>query len=281
MNVNSSFAAAGSVAVPVGTATTAPPGSRYLGSVEAEYITPPAGFTPPADVLEATSSVLVRQAAGGGQPFDASGAHAVPVSGFLNLVPLAISAGDTTFTFADGILAGASPDYSLSTLEIAHTIWYAQQSCQKAPPKQVTATYPEWLVYKPYVLNGTGCSALNPATPGCESFTLPTLPASFPRAAAGVQQQPGFEGYVGSAKACSAAAPCALAAESCTVPTGSNLAAQCMGASGGLYFTEGYAWSFAESRLGLHAGAVTAASADFTQALPGTTELSANTAAFP
>jgi hypothetical protein len=54
-----------------------------------------------------------------------------------------------------------------------------------------------------------------------------------------------------------------------------------MGTSGGLYFTEGYVWSFAESHLGLTPGAVTAAAADFTQALPGTTELSANTAAFP
>ena len=96
-----------------------------------------------------------------------------------------------------------------------------------------------------------------------------------------MQQQSGFEGYVGSAKACSGTAPCALAAESCTVPTGSKLAAQCMGTSGGLYFTEGYVWSFAESHLGLTPGAVTAAAADFTQALPGTTELSANTAAFP
>jgi hypothetical protein len=281
VNVNSSFTATGSVVVPVGTAKAAPAGSRYLGSVEAEYITPPSGFTPPADVAEATSSVLVRQASGGGQPFDASAASMVAVSGFLNLVPLLVASGNTTFTFADGTLAGTNPDYSLSTLEVAHTSWNAQQSCQKTPPTQVTASYPEWLVYKPYALNGTGCSALAPATAGCESFTLPTLPASFPRATAGVQQQSGFEGYVGSAKACSGTAPCALAAESCTVPTGSKLAAQCMGTSGGLYFTEGYVWSFAESHLGLTPGAVTAAAADFTQALPGTTELSANTAAFP
>ncbi len=281
VNVNSSFAATGSVAVPVGTATKAPAGSRYLGSVEAEYITPPTGFTPPADVLEATSSVLVRQGSGGGQPFDASAAHTVSVSGFLNLVPLLITTGDTTFTFSDGTLAGSSPDYSLSTLEIAHTSWYPQQSCQKTPPKQVTANYPQWLVYKPSALNGTGCSALSPATSGCESFTLPTLPSTFPQAVAGVQQQSGFEGYVGSAKACSATVPCALAAESCAVPTGSSLAAQCMGTSGALYFTEGYVWSFEESHLGLTPGAVAAGSADFTQAVPGTTELSANTVAFP
>jgi hypothetical protein len=281
VNVNSSFAATGTVAVQVGTSTTAPAGSRYLGSVEAEYITPPAGFTPAADVLEATSSVLVRQASGGGQPFDASAAHAVTVSGFLNLVPLEVAAGATTFTFADGALAGQTPDYSLSTLEIAHTIWYGQQSCQKTPSTQVSASYPEWLVYKPYALNGTGCNALSPATAGCESFTLPALPATFPRAAAGTQQQSGFEGYVGSAKACSAAAPCALATETCVVPTGSGLAAQCMGTSGGLYFTEGYLWSFAESHLGLTPGAIAAGAADFTQATPGTTELTANTASFP
>ena len=281
VNVNSSFAAGGSVAVPVGTATAAPAGSGYLGSVEAEYITPPNGFTPPADVLDATSSVLVRQAAGGGPPFDASAAHSVTVSGFLNLVSLLISAGDTTFTLGDGTLSGPSPDFSLSTLEIVHTTWFAQQGCQKTPPTQVTASYPQWLVYKPYALNGTGCSALNPATAGCESFTLPSLPSSFPRAAAGAQQQSGFEGYVGSAKSCSASAPCALASESCTVPAGSKLAAQCMGTSAGLNFTEGYLWSFVESQLALAPGIIAAGSADFTQALPGTTAISANTVPFP
>jgi hypothetical protein len=72
-----------------------------------------------------------------------------------------------------------------------------------------------------------------------------------------------------------------LSSESCTVPTGSALAAQCMGTSSGLDFTESYRWSFAESQLGLTPGAIAAGSADFTQALPGTTAISANWVPFP
>ncbi|HUB07898.1 MAG TPA: hypothetical protein VMB50_12885 [Myxococcales bacterium] len=283
LNVDSSFAAggSGSVAVPVATATQAPAGATYLGSVEAEYIAPPTGFTPPADVASATSSVLVRESAAGGEPFSASAAATIQVSGFLNLVPLLVGSGATAFTFADGALNGQTPDYSVSTLEIAHTTWYPQLSCQTANSQQVTATYPQWLVYKPYALDGSGCAALSPPTAGCEAFTLPTLPASFPRAAAGVQQQSGFEQFVGSGKACSGSAPCALAGESCVKPTGSGLADQCMGTSGAQQFTEGYVWSFAESRLGLAPGAVSPGAADFTQALPGATQVSANQTAFP
>ena len=92
----------------------------------------------------------------------------------------------------------------------------------------------QWIVVRPF---GTSCS-------GSECFTLPTLPAGFPRQAAGTQKKSGFEQLVGSGAACSGS--CAVAGETCVDPDGAGSATtMCMGGAGtdaNPYFTQDYMW---------------------------------------
>jgi hypothetical protein len=94
----------------------------------------------------------------------------------------------------------------------------------------------QWIVVKPFQLN---CGA-------DECFTLPTLPASFPRGTAGVQQKSGFEQKVGSGLACTGPASCVVAGEACIDPDAAGASGNlCMGGAGTAaspYTTQEYEW---------------------------------------
>jgi hypothetical protein len=140
-------------------------------------------------------------------------------------------------------------------------------------PNHVDTDYPQWVVVRPHATDGSACSTLSTAPASCEAFALPTLPASFPQAGAGTQQQSGFEQYIGSGSACGS---CALGTETCQVPVGTTMAAQCMGNDGTDYFTERYTWVLEDRALGDTPTAIAASAADLTQFLPGLTQTSTN-----
>jgi hypothetical protein len=270
--------AGSSVAVRVGTATTAPSGSRYLAGVVATYLQPLGTRTVANDLLSSNSSVMIRDGAGGAQPFSAAANSTFTVNSFMNVAPADISAGHTVFTFGDASNAGQIPQYSISTLTIRHTTWYPKQSCEATnPPSTTTRDYTQWIVYRPHLDDTTACSALSTAPASCESFSLPTLPSTFPYATAGAQRQSGFEQYVGGGTTCTGAgAACPVAGETCVQPVGTTLAFRCMANDGTDNYQETYYWQLEDRILGLAPAAVAAGSADLTQWRPGLTQSSSN-----
>ncbi len=103
----------------------------------------------------------------------------------------------------------------------------------------------EWRVIKPYQVN---CS-------GEECFTLPTLPPTFPRAAAGVQRRSGFEQRVGGGQTCVSSGDCLVPGEICVDPDGSGAQpTMCMGGTGteaDPYRAQIYSWKVHEYDLEL------------------------------
>ncbi|MHB8878296.1 MAG: hypothetical protein ACYC8T_31760, partial [Myxococcaceae bacterium] len=265
------------VAARIGNLLGTPAGTRYAGAVVASYYTSQVpGRTIPADRDFAKSTTFVRGTAAT-PPFAPGANSAVTVNNFLGLSP-AVVAGGTTFRFGDAANAGQVPQYSVSTLAIEHTTWLPRQSCETTPGKLVTR-YPQWLVIRPRTAPTATCPGFTSTVAGCESFTLPTLPASFPEAVAATQKQSGFQQRVGSAAACTGTCP--VVGEACVVPVSTTLPAQCMGQdASSRYFTESYAWTLENRALGLTPTAVTATSADFTQWRPGLTQTSSNNVGF-
>jgi hypothetical protein len=94
----------------------------------------------------------------------------------------------------------------------------------------------QWIVVKPFAAN----------CPTGECFTLPTLPASFPRAGVATQKKSGFAQKVGSGGACTGPADCTVTGETCVDPDGAGTAvAMCMGGAGtsvAPYYTQAYLW---------------------------------------
>jgi hypothetical protein len=266
-------AAGSTVPVRVSTNTTAP-GSRYVGALVATFLDPIAPRTTTADMYDATSTVFARTGPVGGQPFDASADYTYSVNSFLGLVPLGLDPAHTVFTFGDAANAGQIPQYSVSTLTIRHTTWFPQASCESTPSTR-SVNYTQWIVYRPRAVDTTTCAGLSSMPASCESFALPVLPATFPYAASGPQQQSGFEAYVGSGNACMTAANCTTN-ESCVTPAGTALPTECMGNDGTFNFTESYNWDFEDRILGLTPTAVSAGAADLTQWKPGLTQSSSN-----
>jgi hypothetical protein len=257
----------------VGTLNGAPTGTRFLGAAVASFLPPLDGRNIPDDVTQALTSQVVRDGANGAPPFGSGANSTISINGFLKLAPALVTGSGTTFTFGDATNGVQTPQYSISTLSIQHTEWKPQLGCETEPSKVIT-TYPQWVVVRPHINDGTACGGLLPATATCETFTLPTLPASFPQPSAGTQQQSGFEQYVGSGTACSSTCP--LAGEKCQVPLMTTLPAQCMGQDGANFFTERYLWTLEDRALGNAPTAVRAGSADLTQWRPGLTQESAN-----
>lgn len=265
------------VAVPVGTATTAPAGSRYLGALIATYLDPVGTRVIAPDMLDATSTVFIRNGAAGAQPFSAASDASFTVNSFMNLAPLGVTSSGTVFTFGDAANAGQIPQYSVSTLTVRHTTWFTRQGCETNPSTR-NVNYTQWVVYRPRSVDTTACASLSSNPANCESFVLPTLPAAFPYATPATQRQSGFEQYIGSTAACTGAGQgtCALATERCVVPAGTALPAQCMGNDGTNNFAEAYNWQFEDRILGNTPTAVGAGAADLTQWRPGLSQSSSN-----
>jgi hypothetical protein len=102
----------------------------------------------------------------------------------------------------------------------------------------VLARQPQWIVYRRFGL-GTNCGV-------DECFTLPTLPASFPRASSNTsRKRDGFNGLVGYANGCVTSASCDQAAgETCADPDGDSFSS-CYGGSGtnaDPYYRQRYSW---------------------------------------
>ncbi len=269
------FTDASPLTVRTGGLTGTPAGTRYIGALVAGYYTDqvPRATPIPADRDGAKSATLVRGTVAA-PPFVPTASSTLTVNNFLGLSPAVVSGG-TTFLFGDAANAGQAPQYSVSTLTIDHTTWMTRLSCEGANPSKVVSSFPQWLVIRPRTATTTTCPGFMSTVAACETFTLPTLPATFPQAMAGTQKQAGFEQKVGSGATCTATCP--VAGEMCVVPAGTTLPMQCMGTDGnGRRFTEGYSWTLENRALGNAPTAVAPGSADFTQWKPGLTQVSSN-----
>lgn len=212
---------------------SAPPGVRRLASVVASYLEPLAGRIVPANRAAAATSVLLRDDGSGGAPFGGSASATLSANDFLGLAGTTFT-GPGTFTWENATANGNSPLYSVHELTVRKRRHLPVLSCATANEVREDFNV-QWLVAKPFAA----------ACGGQECFTLPTLPPSFPRATAGVQQRSGFEPRTGSGIACALPADC-IADETCVDPdAGGPAGMTCMGGAGtgaDPYFVEDYAW---------------------------------------
>ncbi|RMH41246.1 MAG: carboxypeptidase regulatory-like domain-containing protein [Deltaproteobacteria bacterium] len=155
------------------------------------------------------------------------------LSPFLN-IPLVTFSDPGHFEWSNATNGGNVPVFSRHDLTVVTETYLPVLSCATENEVRESRTT-HWIVYKPF---GLDCGA-------SECFTLPTLPASFPRATPGPQQRAGLEPIVGSGAACSGACP--VAGETCVDPDGAGGAAtaMCMGGSGTAsdpYTVQRYEW---------------------------------------
>ena len=212
---------------------SAPPGMRRLASVIASYLAPLAGRVVPANRAAAATSVLLRDDGSGGEPFGGAASATLSASDFLGLAGTTFT-DPGTFTWEDATANGNSPLYSMHELTVRKRRHLPVLSC--ATTNEVREDFNvQWLVAKPFAAT---CA-------GQECFTLPSLPPSFPRATAGVQQRSGFERKTGSGVTCALSADC-IVGEACVDPdAGGPAGMMCMGGAGtgaDPYFLEDYAW---------------------------------------
>ncbi len=209
------------------------PSVRRLASITATYINPANHPSVPANRLEGTSTVLLRDDGSGNEPFGPTGGSA-SVTSFLDVAATTFT-GPRTFTWDNARGAnGNEPLYSRHELGVLSDSYLPVTSCGTTNEERSKQT-PEWIVLRPF----------DPSCSGDECFTLPVLPASFPRASSGAQKKSGFEALAGSGASCNNAGDCA-AGESCVDPDGSGPNAQmCMGGAGTAadpYVVQSYQW---------------------------------------
>ncbi len=210
---------------------------QRFGALEALYLDPTDHPTIAANRVRGVTTVLVRGA--DGSPVIGATSGTSTVTNFLGIAATTFTSPGT-FTWTDPTANGNSPMYSMHELTVRTSTYYPVLSCDTSGENEIFFDYDtQWIVMKPYQLN---CGS-------SECFTLPTLPASFPRATTGTQQRSGFTQYVGSGASCtgSGQGTCALASESCVDPDGATgpLGTLCMTGSGTAaspYKTQDYRW---------------------------------------
>jgi hypothetical protein len=238
------FDAAGSNVVvpnsPLGMATS-PAGVRRFASVASLYLNENNHPNIARNKIFGRSAVLVRDAAGAPARIG-NGASSITVTGMLGIAGTTVST--RTFTWDNATANSNSPLYSVSELSVRTNRYLPPLACDaSAPAKAKNEIRKEqsvqWIVMRPFAAT---CS-------GAECFTLPTLPASFPRAASSATKKSGFEARLGSGAACTGAGQgnCA-AGEVCVDPdgAGTNITqTMCMtgaGTVGSPYVVQDYFW---------------------------------------
>jgi hypothetical protein len=250
--------------------TNSPSKASRIPGMVATYLAPIGTRTVPANKQAASTTILMRRSADvvppqGGVTRNTSN------YGFLDTSGATVNGTNTTFSFTDAGDLGTAPHYSRSNLQITRTTYLPSITCNGTTATNTQqSSRVDWQVVKPYALNCTGT----------ECFTLPTLPATFPRASSGTLKLSGFEQRVGSGTACTSTAGCdAAIGESCQTPPGLN-ASICVGTDGnGNYFTEKEAWGLGIERDGLNAS-FSIATLDLGTRTQDMTQLSSNTATF-
>jgi hypothetical protein len=215
---------------------SAPTGVRRFASVAATYLDATKHMTIPANRLKGKSAVLVRGASSGAPPVG-SGDVSISTAGMLNI------SGTTPgpnglFTWENASLGGNSPLYSVHELSVRTNSYLPVLSACQTTNQVRDAESVQWIVMRPFGATCTG---------GSECFTLPTLPASFPRAASSATKKSGFEARLGSGAACTGAGQgnCA-AGEVCVDPDAAGaLTSMCMtgaGTAASPYVVQDYFW---------------------------------------
>ncbi len=218
--------------------TSSPMGVRRASGLVALYLDPEdpnRTVAVPAALADGATAIYVRDDGMGNPPYagaDASFAiDDISLSPFLDIAAANVS-GPATFTWENASNAGNIPLYSVHELALVTNEFLPVLSCQSENEVREQRTV-QWIVIKPFDAN---CGP-------DECFDLPTLPASFPRAATATQKRSGFEQRVGSGAACGS---CGVAGEACVDPDGAGAATdQCMGGSGSAadpFFTQDYVW---------------------------------------
>jgi hypothetical protein len=212
---------------------SAPQNTRRFASVAALYLNPAAHPMVPVNRQKGLTSVLLR---GGQNPPFGSGNASLTASGMLGIAGTTFTA-PATFAWENATANGNAPLYSVHQLSVRETQYLPVLSCQTTNDKRERLVV-QWIVAKPF---GATCSG------GRECFTLPTLPASFPRAGAAPQQKSGFEAVLGSGLACTGSGQGSCSAgEQCVDPdAGGANARLCVtgaGTEADPYVTRDYHW---------------------------------------
>ncbi|RMG17300.1 MAG: hypothetical protein D6729_09400, partial [Deltaproteobacteria bacterium] len=186
--------------------------ARYLGVVFALYADDPTarptGDRPPATAENGVSTVWWRDDGSGNAPLDGSADATWTASTFLGIPTISISADNRTYTWSDVAQGTIVPDLSVHELyQVTETYRAAPLACdtERDVVDRKKAVY--WELWRPYLPSG-----------GSESFTLPTLPPSWPRAGTdpSTGKVDGLPPRQGSATPCSTNADCPIAGDVCT-----------------------------------------------------------------
>ncbi len=211
----------------------APVGARRFASVAALYLDAAAHPNVPLNRIQGVTAVLIRAMANGSAPFAGTTAS-LTVSGMLGIAGTIASAA--TFTWENATLNGNTPLYSVHELSLRSNQNLPVLSC--ATTNQVREDLSvQWIVTRPF---SASCA-------GSECFTLPTLPATFPRAATSTQKKSGFEQRLGSGATCTGAGQgnC-ITGETCVDSDGAGAAGlRCMTGAGTVaspYVVQDYFW---------------------------------------
>jgi hypothetical protein len=183
----------------------------------------------PANRIKGISTVLLRNNIGAGNV-------SVTAAGMLDFAGTTVTQPGT-FTWQNATKNGNAPLYSVHELTIRETRYLPVLSCQ-TENDTAEAYQVQWIVYRPF---SASCA-------GQECFTLPTLPASFPRAASAAGKRSGFDPKPGSGAACTVGGSTCASGETCVDPDGAtNTAAgpMCLtgaGTEGSPYTARDYFW---------------------------------------
>jgi hypothetical protein len=216
-----------------------PASSAPFAAVAAVYI---GKTTPAANKKSAASGKFFRQAP---FVFGSTSTTNLAVGDLLELPVADLSADNRRFQWSD-TRTTLSSHYSRSDLVLETVTYPALNACEKQR-QAMSSAESQWVVWKPYDTADAACA-------GSECFSLPTLPAGWPRAGDGLQQLSGFEQRTGSGKGCTTNADCqASLGESCNNIAASGQTANnlCTLTSGTDFVVHRNRWDLVESVHGL------------------------------
>jgi hypothetical protein len=199
-----------------------PGNARYYMAAVALYFDPvtarPAVDRPDITAENGTSAVLWRDDGSGDPPFSGASDVTAIVDSFLEIAKLKIDTSHKTFIWDDLAFNGTNPHLSVHHMyRVTKKYRDVPLPCMQEPDVISTTRDLYWEVWRPYDVNcsDTTGSEITPNPKEC--FTLPTLPAAWPRAGVDTAtgKDDGFAARQGSGTECVNDPDCAITGDSC------------------------------------------------------------------
>ncbi|MDF1566140.1 MAG: hypothetical protein P1V51_24120, partial [Deltaproteobacteria bacterium] len=177
----------------------------------------PAGFVPPLTAENGASTVLWRDNGSGGSPISITGNSTWTADDFLGIAKVAADPTNKTF-YWDDVASTRTPHLSVHELyrekdTYRDTVIYCSDEKDVVSTKKTV----EWEVWRPYGVTCTGRTGGEVVDSAKECFTLPTLPATWPRAGADAAggKFDGLTQISGGGEACTGAGDCGINNDAC------------------------------------------------------------------